>query len=1127
MALQIHSAASAAQLVDELTRQLSVRHADPFGRDVVVVPSSGMREYLIEHLCRSLPVERASGPLLANVEFIYPNEFNMRVLGHRRSSDDPWKASRLRWALLDELERDPDLLPGYRDARRRLGRAEKAAMLFEKYSAQRPAMLVDWAAGSCTDGFGPLDETRLASYGWQYTLWRRVREHLGASHAEELRTRTPKVEPGVRYWLFALEFFSPAKIALLSQLGDAAVGVFMLQAPAAKETELLLGATAGHAVARSKFTHDDFDNPLNRSWASIAHETDAMVAALAAAVGATVQRAHLSAPPTLLGRLQQAITTDDAAPPVAEPAPHDHSLQVHLCHGATRQVQVLRDALLHLFNADPTLHPRDVLVHCLDLDTFAPLLAPLLGAGGHPVPVTIVDRSVTTRTEFEIAIESLVTVLEQRCTLDDFRDLLSHAVIRDSVGLSADEVTLFDDLLPSLDVRWGLDAAQRERWGYPADDDVSTLRHALDRVLLGALLQGAEGHEVLPGVTPVGDVDGQTAVAAGKVSTLVSTLQSTARRCADTQTVGEWALTLRSILTDLVRLERDHDWMSDNLEALASEMSTAALDRPTLTLAPVEFFAQVRAALSGVAGRSRQWADAVRVATPETLRGVPARVVVMLGMDEHRMRKGGLDGDDLLVVTPHVGDRDPRSEHRLGLLTALCSASDAVVVLADGHSVTDNAPIPPAMPVRELIDHAAAICGRPADGALPFVVHHARQATDVVNLGVASDDKGKDVGAFVDGPFTFDATAITIANKVRASAGVVGEIALPDVLPPPSPHELVLDLSIRDLDRSIGRPTEVYFENRLRVRLPDEESSNDDELELWPEGLDRHALGAGLLEAALAGGDLNEWWATRRLDGGVPPGQLGSMVHADIATIAEAIAALAKITGVQAQSHSVRVSIPGTDFTLDDVVHTVDGVVTFTTFSEWHAGMRLKALLPLAALTLHEPDVAWSARVVARGPKPDDNVKTPPPVAVVEAFALAGATADARTHSATKVLRFAIDARRRALRSPLMAFERASWLLGVSAPTNIKSAMSYDMRGAYFRWLFPDIDPKQFDVTYRAVLSVLSGELESDLPGSDPRAAMRYAIALRSMWDDCVVVSESTVKLPPLKRVDPATGKAM
>ncbi len=44
--------------------------------------------------------------------------------------------------------------------------------------------------------------------------------------------------------------------------------------------------------------------------------------------------------------------------------PGDRSVQIHACHGRARQVEVVRDAILHLLEQDPTLEPRDVIAMC-------------------------------------------------------------------------------------------------------------------------------------------------------------------------------------------------------------------------------------------------------------------------------------------------------------------------------------------------------------------------------------------------------------------------------------------------------------------------------------------------------------------------------------------------------------------------------------------------------------------------------------------------------------------------------------------------------------------------------------------------------------------------------------------
>ena len=96
---------------------------------------------------------------------------------------------------------------------------------------------------------------------------------------------------------------------------------------------------------------------------------------------------------TLLARIQADIRAESraggpAAPGAQDSRPmldeRDESLRVHSCHGRARQVEVVRDAILHALQEDPTLEPRDVIVMCPDIETFAPLIHATFGAGEAP-----------------------------------------------------------------------------------------------------------------------------------------------------------------------------------------------------------------------------------------------------------------------------------------------------------------------------------------------------------------------------------------------------------------------------------------------------------------------------------------------------------------------------------------------------------------------------------------------------------------------------------------------------------------------------------------------------------------------------------------------------------------------
>jgi len=89
-------------------------------------------------------------------------------------------------------------------------------------------------------------------------------------------------------------------------------------------------------------------------------------------------------PPTLLGRLQQALqddAADDDTPRIGPPhlRADDRSVQVHACLGRPDRSRFFVRVLLGLLASDPTLEPRDVLVMCPDIGDYAPLISAAFG----------------------------------------------------------------------------------------------------------------------------------------------------------------------------------------------------------------------------------------------------------------------------------------------------------------------------------------------------------------------------------------------------------------------------------------------------------------------------------------------------------------------------------------------------------------------------------------------------------------------------------------------------------------------------------------------------------------------------------------------------------------------------
>ena len=389
-------------------------------------------------------------------------------------------------------------------------------------------------------------------------------------------------------------------------------------------------------------------------------------------------------------------TLEDHGPPTA-------AIQAHTCHGPSRQVEVLRDALLHLFANDHTLQPRHVLVLTPDLETYAPLVASVFSRRQPlPLPFHVVGRSLAHVNPVADAMLRVLDLSVGRATASEVLGLLSLWPAHQRAHIAPDELSAVRDLVAGAGIRWGIDGAHRRAaFGQP-EDDGNTWEFGLRRLALGVAM--ADDPHVFGGTRPWDALEGQGASLAGR---LIAFCRQTFRhatelRLAPHRTPQGWASALRAVLDDLTAAGARAQWLRRQvLDALD------ALDAATF-----EGEVDVRALRAWLAHRfdvpvklSKEDPAAITVASFRPLRGVPFRVVCMLGMDEGAFPRRGLPtGFDPVLSDPRPGDPRPADQDRAAFHDAVRAAGDHLVLLWTGRDPHTNQRRAACVPVAELLD---------------------------------------------------------------------------------------------------------------------------------------------------------------------------------------------------------------------------------------------------------------------------------------------------------------------------------------------------------------------------------------------------------------------------------------
>ena len=765
----------AEQLANTVLEFLARHPLRPLEPEIVLVQSNGVAEWFRMAMAAHSGICAASQVELPG-RFLWRSY--RQILGsHSVPLHSPVDKSALTWRLLRDLPglvgqqvftplarylqpQDPDRLWQL---------AGRLADLFDQYQVYRPDWLGDWAEGrdhlACGQGAGtsvPPEQL------WQPALWRAIlagltdaqrqairpqihQRALGALHAGAHSASADKLATAVqlprRVVLFGVSQLPLPLLELLAALAPYTQVILAVPNPcrfhwadAIDGRELLALERRRHPLRRgtqlaalpleSLHAHA---HPLLVSWGrqgrDFVRQLDAFDDAQTMAERFALPRVDLfeegeADDASWLAQVQNRIRD---LVPLAEHgaralAASDTSIVFHSAHSALREVEVLHDQLLTLLAQPPggtALAPRDMVVMVPDIEQFAPAIRAVFGQlardDARYIPWGIADLTARASHPFVGALDWLLRLPQQRCTLSEIKGLLDVPAIAQRLGLTAPDADQLGAWIADAGVRWGLDGAQRAGLGLAACENQNTLHFGLERMLLGY----AAGNAQFDGIAAWDDIGGLEAELAGVLASLLRRLREWADTCQTVARPSQWTERFRVLLAAFAAPvdEGDRQLMQALEAALGDWLAAceeAQFDDPLPLAIAREAWQQ---ALDAPHLSQRFRSGGVTFCTLLPLRAIPFEVVCLLGMnDGDYPRRSPRSDFDLMALpgTSRPGDRSRQGDDRQLMLEALLSARRVLYVSWAGRSARDNSEQPPSVLVAQLRDYLEAGWGASA-----------------------------------------------------------------------------------------------------------------------------------------------------------------------------------------------------------------------------------------------------------------------------------------------------------------------------------------------------------------------------------------------------------------------------
>ncbi|WP_186125638.1 exodeoxyribonuclease V subunit gamma [Burkholderia gladioli] len=838
--------------------------AGPWARQQVIVPSAALRRRL------ELDIAGRHG-ICANLEFSYLAQWLWTQIGQvlRVPPRSPFAPDRLVWRcyrLLSEAADSVDSaneggahggldeagaahgaapwlasprLAAYlaaADAPMRYELAHRLASVFDHYLTYRPEWLAAWRDGGSlfalegTPSRGA--EAARDDEHWQAALWRALVAELaedGEPPAHRFLREAPALAPDARTlaaWpdavsVFALPTMPPLHVALLRELSRwIDVRIYALNPCREFWFDIVSAARVESLDAAGQLDYQQVGHPLLAEWGRQTQAQLHMLHELTETAAATDAAQYEGfAGDTWLARIQNAILD---LQPEAElgPPPAERGIEVHVCHGLARQLEVLHDRLLAAFAEDPTLAPSDVLVAVADLAAAGPLIDAVFGTAASQeaarVPYRITGLPPSQANPVARVLLDWLALPDREVGAPELVEWLRVDAVAARYGIDAAALETVQTWLAAAGARRGLAAANDAADGsVGGDDTVPVRRHtfadALARLFLGYAMP--DGAAPVGAYLPVDGPEGGEAELLGRLARFTDDLDWFAGRIAGEQTPEAWGEIFADALARFFDSGAAHaDALSgvrDALDALVATIREGARDLPVPAAVMRAGFA---AALDDPARGGVPWGG-VTFSSLTSLRGLPYRVVCLVGMDDGVLPSlARADEFDLMAVFAKLGDRQRRDDERNLFLDLLLAARDRLLITYTGRSIRDNAPLPPAALVDELLDYVAEVTAGP--GAAPAAIEAARRAFVIEHpLQPFSADYFETGGRL----YSYDAERATLAGQL--ARGTTGDV--PPFFAAPLPPEPEAPVAFGDFERFWRHPARALLRDRLGVALFD------------------------------------------------------------------------------------------------------------------------------------------------------------------------------------------------------------------------------------------------------------------------------------------------------------------
>jgi len=705
----------------------------PFHQSSVLVQNRGMATWLRQKIA-------SQHGLCMLVDFPLPGTFLNEYLPRLLGQDPPplISPSQLTWMIYTTL---PKLLkrPSFQTIRRylegtslehsqrkRLELADSLASLFDRYQVYRPEWIRSWEKGQTATS----DDDEI----WQKELWLELHSndenltHWG-NFIDQLQRREPEsLQPNLTklpssLHVFGMSNLPPCYVDFLYQLSHfLPIHVYWMNPVEGYWED---APNHYHWLLEHALTdHDQITlaNPLLASFGRMGRE---FIGALHGGTHSNYDWQETDFEPdeltpndrgTALEHIQFDIHQNLHAPHLLP----DNTVRIHSCHSPLREVESLRQHLLHTLASHPALDLSDFLITCPNIEDYAPAIEATFGAIPHDDPhylsFKISDRSTPAREPSIAAFLEMFQLPNQRFTSKEALSLLEVDPISATFHIQQQHLPTLKHWINQTGIRWGIDREHvREYSGHHNSADWSW-EAGLEKLMLGITMMGNNPTEptaqlLWNNIPPFPDMEGSALSLLDSLTEFIHWIKTLRVDLQQQKSLTQWVEWSQQLIHSGFSSTQESETSMRPVRLALDELShTAKQLRSKETLHASVFADQLSNTLHKSAPSHGFLSGSITFCEMSPMRAIPTQHLCILGLNaDSYPRSHTTSPFDLTELERKTGDRSHRDDDHYLFLEAILSARSSLYLSYTGISIKDNTPLPASSALQTLLDAYPAL----------------------------------------------------------------------------------------------------------------------------------------------------------------------------------------------------------------------------------------------------------------------------------------------------------------------------------------------------------------------------------------------------------------------------------